>query len=619
MLGSRLVSRSPGGVEGNCLLSRGLDWAHGLSLICGVASGAPSLRVSFLGLRVYAIAIEQDPAAAARAASSFPNVISMQRVEEFHGSMIQGFLKRRTVEGVIVGGGSPCQGNSSLSRHRRRLRDSRSLQPQELARIRDEIENLAEAQGLRVCAFLENVASSPREVVRHYNQLLTARPLLVKAAQFGWVQRDRHFWLGSVTDFSKLRLPEGVSVSESDQRWVATVSLTKPVPPSINLERGFALHVDPKANVLDASLPRLFTFTREFSHPLDDAHTASAQAVARFKEDSQRFPVEAYEEISLAWRQGEWRTLTPSERAAIHCLPPDSVGSSAVHHVRRDLRTKVRNSWVGNGFHIPSLALVLLLLTSGVRASPSLQCVFEQHLRETTPGSPFDDSALRAFPGQRTVDQVADSVRDILSNCPGCAEAPWHKVRKRLQGHEIHSLFAFKLFLWHRGLDEATEGPAWLGQRNRALLQAAVGRQRAAGDSKRGLDHLLPPGLSKLDHIREACALESPFAVAGIVDPDLEFAAWALGVWGPVLPRWQETTRKCIHRLGLSTCGGIPDGSVPSLRLVVTVAVGIGSVHSSPRLARCHPTSQVFHGFQGSGHHRADRCLPRNPAHSACT
>ena len=76
-----------------------------------------------------------------------------------------------------------------------------------------------------------------------------------------------------------------------------------------------------------------------------------------------------------------------------------------------------------------------------------------------------------------------------------------------------------------------------------------MGRQRAAGDSKRGLDHLLPPGLSKLDHIREACALESPFAVAGIVDPDLEFAAWALGVWGPVLPRWQEITRKYIHRL----------------------------------------------------------------------
>ena len=502
-----------------------------------------------LGLRVYAVAIEQDPIAAERTARRFPNVISLQLVEEFHGCMLRDFLKRRTVEGVIVGGGSPCQGNSSLNRHRRGLMDPRSQQPEELQRIRDEIEHLAEARGLRVCTFLENVASTPREVVRRYSQVMSAKPLLVKAAQFGWVQRDRLFWLGSFEDFSSVKLPEGLSVHESDRAWNMTVSLSRPVPASVNLERGFALHVDPKANVMDASLPRLFTFTTEFPHPLDDDHMASAQAVARFREDSGRFPVEAYEDISLAWRQGEWRTLTPSERAAIHCLPPDSVSTSTLHHVHRDRRTMVRNSWVGNGFHIPSLVIVLLLLTAGVRAAPPLQCVFEQHLRETVHGSPFDDSALRAFPGQRSVDQVVDDVRAILADCPGCSEAPWHKVRNRLRGHEIHSLFAFKLFLWHRGLDESTEGPAWLGQRNRALLQAAVGKQRAAGDSKKGLDHLLPPGLAKHEHIRLACSMPSPFAVGGVVDPDLDFAAWALGVWGPLLPQWQEAVRKVLHRL----------------------------------------------------------------------
>ena len=90
----------------------------------------------------------------------------------------------------------------------------------------------------------------------------------------------------------------------------------------------------------------------------------------------------------------------------------------------RDLRTKIRNSWVGNGFHIPSLVIVLLLLTSGVRAAPPLQCVFGQHLRETVPGSPFDDAVLRAFPGQRSVDQALDDVHAILAGCPGWADAP---------------------------------------------------------------------------------------------------------------------------------------------------------------------------------------------------
>ena len=115
---------------------------------------------------------------------------------------------------------SPCQGNSSLNRRRRGLDDSRSHQPEELVRIYNEIVNLEEARGLKVRMFLENVASSPREVVRHYNQLMTAKPVLVRAAQFGWVQRDRLFWLGSCVDFSRARLPPGVSITESERSWV---------------------------------------------------------------------------------------------------------------------------------------------------------------------------------------------------------------------------------------------------------------------------------------------------------------------------------------------------------------------------------------------------------------
>ena len=97
-----------------------------------------------LGLRVVAVAVEQDPVAAVRAAQSFPNLISVQYVEDFRGSMLNAFLKRRSVEGVIIGGGSPCQGNSSLNRHRRGLGDTRSHQPSELIRIVHEIEELDE-------------------------------------------------------------------------------------------------------------------------------------------------------------------------------------------------------------------------------------------------------------------------------------------------------------------------------------------------------------------------------------------------------------------------------------------------------------------------------------------
>ena len=90
--------------------------------------------------------------------------------------------------------------------------------------------------------------------------------------------------------------------------------------------------IDPKANLTNQTLPRMFTFTRECHHPLDHDHNASAQAVARFMQDSCRFPVEAYEEYSLAWKREAWRTLTPSKRATIHGIPPDAVSSITLGH-----------------------------------------------------------------------------------------------------------------------------------------------------------------------------------------------------------------------------------------------------------------------------------------------
>ena len=110
-----------------------------------------------LGLRIFAVAIEQDAVAAERAVQSFPSLVSMQYVEDFKGEMLVDFLQRRTVEGVRIGGGSPCQGNSALNHHRRGLGDVRSHQPLQLARIAEEIANLDVARGLRIRTFLENV------------------------------------------------------------------------------------------------------------------------------------------------------------------------------------------------------------------------------------------------------------------------------------------------------------------------------------------------------------------------------------------------------------------------------------------------------------------------------
>ena len=49
--------------------------------------------------------------------------------------------------------------------------------------------------------------------------------------------------------------------------------------------------------------------------------------------------------------------------------------------------------------------------------------------------------------------------------------------------------------------------------------------QRSAGDTKRGMDQLLPPGLGKEQHIRTSMDLQTLFSQRSPMDPDLELAA----------------------------------------------------------------------------------------------
>ena len=92
-------------------------------------------------------------------------------------------------------------------------------------------------------------------------------------------------------------------------------------------------------------------------------------------------------------------------------------------------------------------------------------------------------------------------------------------------------------------------GPAWAMQKHRALAMAGCGVQRAPGDSKRGLDHLLPPGLGRRQHVDQALRMPSPFSQQTPMDDDLNFAAELMGVFGPRAQAWRERQRGSLRRI----------------------------------------------------------------------
>ena len=200
-LATRLVGAKPVTWRGRGDLPQ-FPWGisiRGTWLVLDLWAGIGGLCIALLalGVHIYAISAESDPVASAAAQAAMPNLVYIDSVEELKGADLRQFLQRRQVRGIILGGGSPCQGNSSLNRGRQGLNDPRSQQPSQLRRLREEILALPEARTCEVITFLENVASMPQSVCEQYSTWLGAQPVLSDAAGCGWVHRRRLYWLAS--------------------------------------------------------------------------------------------------------------------------------------------------------------------------------------------------------------------------------------------------------------------------------------------------------------------------------------------------------------------------------------------------------------------------------------
>ena len=86
------------------------------------------------------MAAEMDEEAAHCTQAVMPQVVPVRRVEDLRAVDFIPMLVRRSFRGVLLGGGSPCQGNSALNRRRKGLADTRSQQPLELQRLVSEFE-----------------------------------------------------------------------------------------------------------------------------------------------------------------------------------------------------------------------------------------------------------------------------------------------------------------------------------------------------------------------------------------------------------------------------------------------------------------------------------------------
>ena len=217
----------------------------------------------------------------------------------------------------------------------------------------------------------------------------------------------------------------------------------------------------------DYTIPVFHTFTREFYHPNDSVQRASAAAAERFRADHRRFPATAYEQNSVVWRGDQWRQLDHSERSILHGMPP-AMAESIQTAGSDEKATATRNSAVGNGFHVPSVMLALIVLFQMLPQGQAIKFLPEprelelsQRIRDTA----FDDYLVDRFPGLLSARCLVADMRQQLPMLTEC----WKEVGVNLNRLNLRRLQRFWVFLKLHGHTGTEAGPEWAMQRQRAL------------------------------------------------------------------------------------------------------------------------------------------------------
>jgi len=488
---------------------------------------------------------------------SFGGVVHMEKVEDVKGSLFEKILARRDFKAIIVGGGSPCQGNSSLNKGRKGLRDPRSRQPEQLARI---VEELGCLEGCPpILKWIENVASAPDEVVSRYSALIGSRPILIDAARFGWVSRRRLYWghgpAGGVSTLRSPVLPPMCSlVQNKGEMEVVYDTTANPIPARLTTGDGFEPAIRPGKVLSQEGWGAMYTFTRDFEHTLDRGCKASEGAVSRWQLDGRRFPPEAYEQWNLLWKGDTWRTYTDCERATIHGIPP-----ALVQAVRggNEARGAKANSAVGNGFHIPSVMLFFLLLLQMVdSAAPGDGMIpysmEESELRLRMRGTVFEPGVMGGIPVVMKKGEVVAEMQHVfrpLADEVGELGVKWVGLMDSMVDSDLAALQIYVAYKYSEGWRSGALGPEWREQKDKARAWAAGGIQRASGNSKRGLSYAVQPGVGKEEHMRRAVRFQSPFNTASPIDDDIAFAIYAVMVWGPFFGAWQTGQQRAMERV----------------------------------------------------------------------
>ena len=307
----------------------------------------------------------------------WPNLKAVAEVKDLQVDDIVQDICATSPDLVLLVGGPPCQPFTELATDPQGWSDPRSEPIVHFKRIRDGMREKLRAIGIDFAWLMEEVASMTKEFRDQISAFLDCQPVLLHAADFGWIHRPRLYWGLPVAELCARPRPMptiDILAPGTAAKDLCVIRYTgPPIPRQWQPEDGFewthrkecGTRAKPIAGTgYSPAYPagRFLTLTTAFPHPADRPPKVQndRHVYQRFMDDHRMQPLYTYVRGNMLWKGTESRPLNERESEQLMGFPPDYTEELAPEQ-GQSARTARRHA-LGNTFHIPSIMVLLALL-----------------------------------------------------------------------------------------------------------------------------------------------------------------------------------------------------------------------------------------------------------------
>eukprot|EP00971_Amphidinium_carterae_P229897 4562215-Amphidinium_carterae.1 len=285
-----------------------------------------------MGIRFAGMSAEIDEELRNHVRGKWPHVSSWSDMTTLSTETVLQQFRQSRCTSILLIAGAPCQPFSSLG-NQHGFDDPRSLPLTHFFHMRDELQTACRTLDTPFHWLLEEVATMKEDARQRITALAGVPPVLIQAADFGWVHRSRLYW-GPAPEqlrhrardtFLNVILAGQLEPDTHVARWMGPRVPTQWQPEDnfVVLHKG-GFKAPPCPGIgTQFHYPegRFLTFTTVFPHPADRPGSADAEAVARFHHDGRRYPLAHYVSHNMVWKGAHARTLSAREREMLMFLP----------------------------------------------------------------------------------------------------------------------------------------------------------------------------------------------------------------------------------------------------------------------------------------------------------